>query len=135
MDTAMVSYPRSESKWMWEWIAMVLSPYTLMIFSNTWKVGQTMDPRENSTTKCIYSKTCERQLFVGAENGDFVCAGHQSKPDAEPLDNIQLCLMGELLDKPRKLQMTKQEAGFIISVLSMAVANTEEGLVPLNKEK
>ena len=76
--------------------------------------------------KCEYSETCECQLLVGAKNGDFICAGHQSKPDSEEQDNIQLCLKGEMLEKPQVIQMTKQEAGYIISVLSMAVANTED---------
>ena len=74
--------------------------------------------------KCLRkNKNCEPSLCIRGAGKNFVCAGLNKKPSKFKKDNIWLCLSGELSN--RTIEMTKQEAGFFIGCLGIAIGESE----------
>jgi hypothetical protein len=73
------------------------------------------------------SNTCKSLLIIKGGKNNYICSGISKKPTKYNKDIIHLCLNG-ILSK-MKIEMTKDEASFIISVLAAslgeAVSNNE----------
>ena len=67
------------------------------------------------------NKNCKYTLKIEAENGDFICSGFNKKPTKHKKDNVWLCLKNKYV-KNKHMEMTKEEALTIISVLSLTVS-------------
>jgi len=79
------------------------------------------------------NKSCTQCLIYKGRGKNFICSGINKKPDKYKHDNVQLCLSGELCS--REIQMTKQEACFITSVLMATVGQIEPSIIKKQKEK
>lgn len=76
--------------------------------------------KELAMSNCLRkNKNCNSTLCIKARGKNFICSGINSKPSKYKKDNIMLCLSGELAN--RSIEMTIQEASFIISTLSMTL--------------
>jgi hypothetical protein len=83
--------------------------------------------------KCIRkNKNCIPSLCIKGKGRNFICSGINSNPSKYKKDNIMLCLSGELTN--RSIEMTIQEAAFIISVLSMVLGELAPSILEKPKK-
>ena len=82
--------------------------------------------------KCIRkNKNCTPSLCIKGSGKNFICSGINTKPSKYKKDYIMFCLSGELSN--RSMEMTIQEASFMISTLSMTLGQLAPPI--LGKEK
>jgi hypothetical protein len=67
-------------------------------------------------------KTCKSILIIKGGKNNYICSGISNTPTKYKKDIIHLCLRG-ILSKI-KLEMTKDEASFIISVLAASLGES-----------
>ncbi len=82
--------------------------------------------------KCLRkNKNCVPSLCIKGRGKNYICSGINSKPSKCKTDYIMLCLSGELAN--RSIEMTVQEASFILSVLSMALGELAPSIITKQK--
>jgi hypothetical protein len=84
--------------------------------------------------KCLRkNKNCRPSLCIKGRGKNFICSGINSKPSKYHKDYIMLCLSGELTN--RSIEMTIQEAAFMVSALSMTLGELAPPILSKMKGK